>query len=414
MKLNLKIKIDKFFGKPFVSLLNLLTRFMGFLLRIDHTFRDNPKNIVVCKFLGMGSIIQATPLLQTLRKNFPQAEITFVTSESNREILSLFPFVNNILRVKENNFFTIVTSSFKLIINLWKRKTDLYIDLETYSYYSTIITTLSAARNRIGFYRKESNIRLGLYTHMEYFNSKAPISKVYLQMARVAGCKMFHEELFYLNSTNFDKNILEKIQTNNNEKIIVINPNASDIRIERRWQPEKFIKLIENILENYNNARIFLIGNNSEKEYVSAIFNKVSSIYKNRITDTSAQLNLNELISLINLSDVFISNDTGPMHIAFSLKKITIALFGPCSPQQYGIADNAICIYKNVYCSPCVHEFNNPPCNGNNECMKLIAVDEVMDVFTKIYTGVKVEINLPDIIYSTSEKPLGIVKRKKK
>ena len=361
MNLRLKISIDKLWGRPTVFALNTLTRLMGYFLHIDHTFSKPPKRIVVCKLLGMGSIIQATPLLQTLKTNFPQSVITFVTSESNRELLAFFPFIDNVICIKEKNIFTLISSSFRLIAKLWRRKNDLYIDLETYSYFSTIVATLSAARNRLGFYRKESNIRMGLYTHMEYFNIKAPISKAYLQMARVAGCKEIHEELFRFEIEGSDKIIEERIKIKPGEKIVVINPNASDIRIERRWPKENFIQLIETILKQFKNIRIILTGNNSEKDYVSSIFNSLSPEYQNRITDTSAQLSLSELIKLINACNIFITNDTGPMHIAFSLKKTAIALFGPCSPHQYGFAENAVCFYKNVYCSPCVHEFIIPP-----------------------------------------------------
>ncbi len=239
MNLRLKISIDKLWGRPTVFALNTLTRLMGYFLHIDHTLSKPPKRIVVCKLLGMGSIIQATPLLQTLKTNFPQSVITFVTSESNRELLAFFPFIDNVICIKEKNIFTLISSSFRLIAKLWRRKNDLYIDLETYSYFSTIVATLSAARNRLGFYRKESNIRMGLYTHMEYFNIKAPISKAYLQMARVAGCKEIHEELFRFEIEGSDKIIEERIKIKPGEKIVVINPNASDIRIERRWPKRK-------------------------------------------------------------------------------------------------------------------------------------------------------------------------------
>jgi ADP-heptose:LPS heptosyltransferase len=413
MNLKLKINIDKLWGRPSVFALNLLTRLMGYLLNIDHTFSKPPKRIVVCKLLGMGSIIQATPLLQTLKKNFPQSAITFVTSESNRELLTFFPFIDDVICIREKNIFTLISSSFHLISKLWRRKTDLYIDLETYSYFSTIVATLSAARNRLGFYRKESNIRMGLYTHMEYFNNKAPISKAYLQMARVAGCKEIYEELFRFEINEPDRMITERIKINLGEKIVVINPNASDIRVERRWPKENFIQLIETILKQFQEVRIILTGNNSEKDYVSAIFDSISPDCKDRITDTSAQLSLSELIKLINSCDIFITNDTGPMHIAFSLNKTTIALFGPCSPHQYGLAENAVCFYKNVYCSPCVHEFIIPPCHGNNDCMKLIRVDEVMNLFSEVYKGKEATLNTPGIIYSINDKPLGIIKRKK-
>ena len=73
------------------------------------------------------------------------------------------------------------------------------------------------------------------------------------------------------------------------------------------------------------------------------------------------------------------TNDTGPMHIAFSCGTPTVALFGPASPIQYPGIKNTSIIYKDVYCSPCVHDFVIPPCNGDNICMKLITVSEVFE-----------------------------------
>lgn len=104
MNLRLKISIDKLWGRPTVFALNTLTRLMGYFLHIDHTFSKPPKRIVVCKLLGMGSIIQATPLLQTLKTNFPQSVITFVTSESNRELLAFFHLLIMLFVLKKKTF----------------------------------------------------------------------------------------------------------------------------------------------------------------------------------------------------------------------------------------------------------------------------------------------------------------------
>ena len=72
-----------------------------------------------------------------------------------------------------------------------------------------------------------------------------------------------------------------------------------------------------------------------------------------------------------------ISNDTGPMHIAFAVNTKTIALFGPCSPLQYGDIHAVEIFYKHVHCSPCVHKYLRPPCHGDNICMKNISAGEV-------------------------------------
>src|SRR5690606_37774896 len=63
--------------------------------------------------------------------------------------------------------------------------------------------------------------------------------------------------------------------------------------------------------------------------------------------------------------------------IGFGTKVNMLCLFGPCSPDQYGVGSNAHIIYKPVYCSPCVHDFEIAPCKGNNICMQLIETNEV-------------------------------------
>ena len=69
--------------------------------------------------------------------------------------------VHEVLTVNDSGLLPLASSSWKLLRRLWKLRPDLYIDLETYSYYSTAIATMSCARNRIGFYRVERNIRMG-------------------------------------------------------------------------------------------------------------------------------------------------------------------------------------------------------------------------------------------------------------
>jgi ADP-heptose:LPS heptosyltransferase len=121
---------------------------------------------------------------------------------------------------------------------------------------------------------------------------------------------------------------------------------------------------------------------------------------------------LPELITLIAGADLLITNDTGPMHLAFALKVPTVSLFGPCSPQQYGGTAKTISVYKNVYCSPCVHDFLIPPCKGDNQCMKKISVTEVIEAVRKAMQNDFSGNGFPEQDYINSEQaPLGVVLR---
>ena len=384
MKTSRKVIVDTIIGRPLVFLLNLAARMLGQILRINHSLDRTPKSIVVCKFLGMGSIVQATPLLQTLKKNFPEAKIIFVTTKTNRKLLEMIPVVDKVLTVDDSGMLATLTTTLRLLFNLWREKIDLHIDLETYSYYSTALSTMSCARNRFGFYRKGVNIRMGVYTHMMFFNARASIAQVYLQMARLAGCGEEVNSIYKFETREDVKSTLpEKLRPMNfkaDKKYIIINPNASDLRIERRWASENFVTLINRLAAANNDLQFVLIGAGNEADYVTSVFAKADEQYKPSIINTAGKINIEELIALIDGCTLMVSNDTGPMHLSFALNKPTVALFGPCSPQQYGLSENAYSIYKNIYCSPCVHDFITPPCKGDNKCMKQIRIDEVFDL----------------------------------
>lgn len=401
-----QIFIDKVVFSPLARLLNVFVRIAGKVLFIDHSLQKEFKTIAVCKFKGMGSIIQSTPMLEALRKRFPNAEIIYVSTEANKKFLQQISLIDTIVTVNDKSFLSSLTGSLKAIFILIRKRPEVYIDLEIYSNFSTIFTTLTLSKNRIGFYLRSSSFRMGIYTHMMFFNPKIPVSEVYLQIARLFGNFENSPEVYRLNNQNLENSFFQ------NENYIVINPNASDLRLERRWDKSNFIELIKKISANYVDLKIVLIGSNSEFEYTQTIKNQVSDI--ENVLNLAGKTSIQELISLISIAKCVITNDTGPMHIAFSCKTPSVCLFGPCSPQQYGMSDKTFIIYKNVYCSPCVHDFEIPPCKGNNICMKLIQTDEVYSAFESVIKNVYKSDNIcKSAVYFSHDEILGLVKRSK-
>jgi len=194
---------------------------------------------------------------------------------------------------------------------------------------------------------------------------------------------------------------------------VVINPNASNLRIERRWCSVNFASLTGRLLERFDGLNAVFTGSGSERRYVSDVVKGISPQYGSRVVNMAGLLPIGELIALLSGARLFITNDSGPLHLAASLGKKTIALFGPCSPGQYGNMPGTISIYKNVYCSPCVHEFDIPPCKGDNACMKAIGVDDVFETAVCVLDEIPIDPGVPGIAYNhcVSERPLGIVVR---
>jgi ADP-heptose:LPS heptosyltransferase len=413
MNTRIQIGIDKTFGSFLNILLFGIVRLLGKILRINHDLNRPFQRIVVCKLKGMGSIVQASALLATLRKNYPLAEIIFVSTEANKSILNFYgDQINGTLLIQDNSILKLIKSSISALWKLWKFRPQVYIDIEVYSNYSSLLCTLSAASNRFGYYKSDKNYRSGLYTHLMYYNIKAPLSEIYLQMARILPIKEVDHELIPLILSN-------EIQSNSNQKLrefnpqiepfnyLVINPNASDLRLERRWPAEYFIQLIQEIRLLKPEMLIVLIGNKLEANYVNEIAKHFQE--DNRVIDSSGKLKLDELIAVMNNAAGIITNDTGPLHLALALRKRTVGLFGPCAPDQYGQMQTCIPVYTNVYCSPCVHEFINPPCAGDNQCMKRMKVSLVLEALKHLLNDNQENLPNKEIAYESDSLTLGFI-----
>ena len=394
MKLKTKALIDFWIGYPLLVFLNISSFFLGKLLKRNHSF-DDPQVIVVCKLMGLGSIIQITPLLASLRKRFPSARLVFLTRAKNMDLCRRFDVIDEIVFIDDYSIARLTVSMFSLLRRFWQLKIDIFVNLEVYSQIGSLLAILSCARNRIGYYLRPDDMRAsGIYTHMIYFNQSAPIAQVYLHAARCIDIKELQQHLVLPRIYPFDYiSLNEKIVPADSgfDKVdyIIVNPNASELRIERRWPLENYAVLINKLHKLYPHLHVYLIGGPGEEPVGDAIYKLILNP-SGWIYDLAGQLSLPEVMALFKNALVFITNDSGPMHLAFALDIPTVALFGPVSPEHYGGigGGNRILLYRHIYCSPCVHHFLESPCRGDNQCMKLIGVEDVLQAVEKLLNGI--------------------------
>lgn len=405
MNTKTQIWIDRRIVKPFVSGTNIFVRLLGQLLRLNHSLDINFKTIAVCKYKGLGSIVQATPLLQTLRKKYPDARIVFISTKGNKGLLEKIDCIDETVLLDDSGFAKLALSYPGFVAKLISLRIGLFIDLEIYSNFSSLSTTLSMARNRIGFYLRASHYRMGVYTHMMYYNTSVPIMQTYLQMARLLGTP---ENEVVTSLYPFKTTDADSIEIPHLGKYIAININASDLRIERRWPLDQFERLVRAFRERYPEYHIVLIGAKNEADYVTQFHERFDDLH---ISSVAGKTTFNQLMSVLDHAELLITNDTGPLHLAASLGKPTVALFGPCAPVQYGAMDKVVPVYKELYCSPCVHEFDIPPCLGDNQCMKQIGTEQVMKAVEQAMTGDFAAPKKAIPFYSDASKALGEVGR---
>ena len=377
--------LDRTVGPSFMILLNAIVYSVGKVLRRDHSITtSNVKSIAIQKIVGMGSIVEFSPSLKAIKTCYPNASVIFVSSLSNEEILKLYgkDYIDDLILIDDRSFLRLFFSTLSAVRKLMAKKIDLFFNLEVYSTFSTFISVLSLARNRFGFYLRSAAFRKGLDTHHIFYNQHKNIREIYGHMVNLAGCDHFDRN--DLIKFDIPEEITAKIQEYlNDNKIdthILININASELSLERKWPESNWIKLIKWLIQKTDHT-ILLSGSRNERDDIQReIVDRMEHEYQERIVNIAGQFNIQEFIALIRTCSLFITIDSGPYHQGVLENTKMVSLWGPENPFLYGMTKkNQIFIYKNVYCSPCIKQTYTPPCKGDNMCMKTISVDEVWE-----------------------------------
>lgn len=151
--------------------------------------------------------------------------------------------------------------------------------------------------------------------------------------------------------------------------LIGISPSAA-YGSAKEWPPERFRQLIERLLNRFGGCEVLLFGSKAEKERVSGIGER----FQKRVHNLAGVFSLRDSLAAVSLCRIFISNDSGLMHVAASLGIPVIGIFGPTSPQKTAPLGREARVFSTpVHCSPCLHRV----CPTDHICMKAVQVDQV-------------------------------------
>jgi ADP-heptose:LPS heptosyltransferase len=158
--------------------------------------------------------------------------------------------------------------------------------------------------------------------------------------------------------------------------LVLLNANASDLIPLRRWPPERYVALAHRLLDAYPDLLIGLTGAPNEAEAAEAIAQKIGSP---RCISMAGKTTLRQLLVLCQMSDVLVTNDSGPAHFATLTPVDVVVLFGPETPKLFAsTSPRTHALWAGIVCSPCINAFNDraSPCR-DNQCMQLLTVDRV-------------------------------------
>ncbi|MBI5376058.1 MAG: glycosyltransferase family 9 protein [Candidatus Schekmanbacteria bacterium] len=388
MNINKMKAIDKWLGIPLCVFLTIFNKV--WIFRKSAKRNNAVKKILVMKYFGIGSILLATPALRALRKGYPEAKITFLTFSGNQEICNLLKVADDYIYLSTTDFSAFFFQTLKTLYRIRKEHFDISIDMEFFSKFSTIMNYLTGAQRRIGFFSRQM-WRGNLLTDHIYYNQHRHIVDIFLALVAVLGINTKDKEVERIKTSDEEKKYIREFLKSEGvgekDLLIGVNVNASDMCYERKWPGESFAKLISRLITSHD-AKVVLIGGKEDKGYVEKLVEGID--FKEKILNLAGRLNLTQLLAFLSEVKFFITNDSGPLHLAVSLGIPTVSFFGPETPSLYGppIDDgNNLVFYKNLYCSPCLSVYNvkTAVCNGDNQCLKQISFEEVYKAIEEKY-----------------------------
>ena len=394
MKVDTMRRIDYYVGVPLCFLGTLCQKVIQLLGRRGS---KSLRNVLFIELSEMGSAILVDPAMRKLQKK-TGVNLHFAIFKKNKPSLDLLKTVpeENIYSIREGNILNFVFDTLKFFFWTRQRKIDAVIDLELFSRFTALLTGFSGAPYKVGFhaYFNEGLYRGDFLSHKVAYNPHIHIAKNFI--ALVNALHSVKEEIPYSKTLiTDDEIILTKVKFSTSEKkpiidivrgcfgnfnpekhkIILINPNASELLIQRRWPQENYAQLIKMILDNCSQAIVLITGDPRERKEAEGLQQQVQA---QRCINFAGEVTLNQLPVLYSVSEFMVTNDSGPPHFAAVTDMPTFVIFGPETPALYGSLGKTTPIYAGLACSPCVSAANHRKtvCK-DNICLQVIKSERV-------------------------------------
>ncbi len=329
------------------------------------------RRILITRTDRLGDVLLSTPVIKNLRDNFPGAYIAMMVQESLIDLLRGNPYLDEVIALDKRGKHKGLINMVRLARELKRKNFDLALILHP-ALRMHLVLFFSGIKKRIGYDRKWGCLNSHILKHTKQFGQKHE-SEYALEFLKELGVTNFDKSLFmpvYNDSDRWVDNLFAERKINSG-KIVTVHSQASCP--SKVWPKDYFYSLVDNIANNYKTSIIY-IGEKSDQE----------------IKDSDGRINLtgktsiSQLASILKRSSVFISNDSGPVHMAVALGVPVISIFGRkqpgLGPNRWGpLGEKSVFIQKDVGCQVCLaHD-----CKRGFECLKAIKPQEVFDYVEK-------------------------------
>jgi heptosyltransferase II len=347
------------------------------------------KKLLIRGVNWIGDSVMTLPAVKALRTALPETEISLLVKPWVSPVFENNPHIHEIIPydTQHQGFF----GKLKLAGLLRKKHFCSTVLLQN-AFDAALITFLAGIKDRIGYNRDGRGFLLTKPVPLPQTKNKVHQIYYYLNLLEQAG---IHAEYScpYLYLTPNERLQARTVLKNLKRPVLGINPGAT-YGSAKRWFPERFAEIASWFIQDTGGS-VVIFGGTSELHIAEEIYRKMEiekfghysyplNFLSSHLVNMAGKTSLRELISLISECDVFVTNDSGPMHLAYAVRTPIVALFGSTDPvltgpPPDGEGEGNIVITPDIPCSPC---FGRTCKKKDMECMHAITSDDV-------YYGIK-------------------------
>jgi ADP-heptose:LPS heptosyltransferase len=371
---NLRVKLlaDYYVGGTLHAILKPATVLLGKIMRRDHNLA-RCSSLTFIKMLGGGSLVIAYPALLATRNSPQIKQLRLITTSAVKPFAEILGVFDEIIVIRDDSAVTLVADALSALRKVFR--CDAIVDLEVHSRLTTVFSVVTCAVNRVGFYTGISFWRQKLATHLLFCNISNGIYYFYDQIAALFGGQP-PDMGMCVSAFRKQLGVAPRIPDAGNLRIALA-PCCSELGRERMLEPKEWITVLGRRFSREEPSRqieIRLMGGRSDKASLDQLADLIRLSFPGVVAENYAgKTSLAESVRSLAEVDELICIDSALLHFARLQGIPTISFWGPTDPEsRLRVSDfnHDEIHYHKLPCSPCVHVAQEPPCRGDNVCMR--------------------------------------------
>ncbi|MFA5402718.1 MAG: lipopolysaccharide heptosyltransferase II [Candidatus Omnitrophota bacterium] len=337
------------------------------------------KRILIARTDRIGDVLLSTPVIKALRDKYPQAYIAMMVSPYAKDIVEGNPYLDKVIIYDKDGAHKSWLNSLRFAQGLKKKKFDLALILHPVN-RTHLVSFLAGIPKRIGYDRKLGFLLTDRIRHTKQLGEKHEL-EYNLDLLKYLDIDAQEKDLYMPIKPESEKWVKELFKQENiheADRLLAIHPAASCP--SKIWPPERFAQAADKLAQSYG-FKVFIVAGPKDLKAAEAVAKQMRS----GVINLAGKTSVSQLASLLKRCALFISNDSGPVHIASAIGTPVISIFGRnqagLSPRRWGpVGLKDKILHKEAGCIECLAH----NCQKQFACLKAITVEDVVSAVDTI------------------------------